>query len=32
MMKKELEQRAKKEGWVMNPQGPNPGSQEYKEE
>mgnify|MGYP001442728793 FL=1 len=31
MMKKELEERAKKEGWVMNPQGPNPGSQEYKE-
>ena len=31
MMKKELEERAKKEGWVLNPQGANPGSQEYKE-
>ena len=29
MMKKELEERAKKEGWVMKPQGANPGSQEY---
>ena len=27
--KKELEERAKKEGWVMKPQGANPGSQEY---
>jgi hypothetical protein len=27
---KELEERAKEEGWVMNPQGANPGSQEYK--
>ena len=32
MMKKELEKRAKDEGWVLDPQGPNPGSQEYKEE
>ena len=31
MMKKELEKRAKDEGWVLNPQGANPGSQEYKE-
>ena len=31
MMKKELEERAKNEGWVLNPQGANPGSQEYKE-
>ena len=29
MMKKELEQRAEEEGWVLDPQGPNPGSQEY---
>ena len=27
--KQELEQRAKKEGWVIKPQGANPGSQEY---
>jgi hypothetical protein len=32
MMKKELEKRAKDEGWVLDPQGANPGSQEYKEE
>ena len=31
-MKKELEKRAKDEGWVLDPQGANPGSQEYKEE
>ena len=31
MMKKELEKRAKDEGWVLDPQGANPGSQEYKE-
>jgi len=31
MMKRELEERAKKEGWVLDPQGPNPGSQEYVE-
>ena len=31
MMKKELEKRAKEEGWILNPQGANPGSQEYKE-
>jgi len=29
--KQELEQRAKKEGWVLKPQGANPGSNEYKE-
>jgi len=27
--KQELEQRAKKEGWVLKPQGANPGSKEY---
>ncbi len=32
MMKKELEKRAKEEGWVLAPQGANPGSQEYKED
>ncbi len=31
VMKKELEKRAKDEGWILDPQGPNPGSQEYKE-
>ena len=30
-MKRELEKRAKEEGWILNPQGANPGSQEYKE-
>ena len=29
--KQELEKRAKDEGWVLKPQGANPGSQEYKE-
>ena len=29
--KQELEERAKKEGWVLKPQGANPGAQEYKE-
>ena len=28
-MAKELKERSEKEGWVLNPQGPNPGSQEY---
>ena len=27
--KQELEERAKQEGWVLDPQGANPGSQEY---
>ena len=27
--KQELEKRAKEEGWVLKPQGANPGSQEY---
>ena len=27
--KEELEKRAKEEGWVLDPQGANPGSQEY---
>ena len=27
----ELKEKAKREGWVLNPQGANPGSQEFKE-
>lgn len=27
----ELKEKAKKEGWILNPQGANPGSQEFKE-